>query len=149
MPCDAPQGCGCNDDLCYSIHMAAAIDRHQRQVGRNTQLVLLSTTTMSPTNYSLYCVPAAWVLSILPHFYAASVAGRGGKFDNTNPRNAAKNLESKLTKSDFGRYQRAEAAQQNGFENIALFATAVLVANQAKLPIDTVNTASFFYLASR
>lgn len=108
---------------------------------------------MSRTNYSLYCVPAAWVLSILPHFYAASVAGRGGKFDNTNPntnpRNAAKNLESKLTKSDFGRYQRAEAAQQNGFENIALFATAVLVANQAKLPIDTVNTASFFYLASR
>ena len=26
------------------------------------------------TSYALYTIPAAWVLSILPHFYAASLA---------------------------------------------------------------------------
>lgn len=31
---------------------------------------------------SLYTIPAAWVLSIAPHFYAASL----GKFDNKSPR---------------------------------------------------------------
>lgn len=44
---------------------------------------------------------------------------------------------------------RAEGAQQNGFENIGLFAAAVVVGNVAKLDNSTLNTLSYGYLASR
>lgn len=35
-----------------------------------------SSSAMSTTNYSLYTIPAVWLLSIAPHFYAASLAVR-------------------------------------------------------------------------
>ena len=44
---------------------------------------------------------------------------------------------------------RAEGAQQNGFENIGLFAAAVVIGNVAKLDNSTLNTLSGAYLASR
>lgn len=44
---------------------------------------------------------------------------------------------------------RAEGAQQNGFENIGLFAAAVVIGNVAKLDNWTLNSLSFGYLASR
>ncbi|KAF2758380.1 hypothetical protein EJ05DRAFT_499904 [Pseudovirgaria hyperparasitica] len=98
-------------------------------------------------NLSLYTIPAAWVLSIAPHFYAASL----GKFDNKQPRTYTKDSESdqsidKATKSTI---IRAEGAQQNGFENIGLFAAAVVIGNVAKLDNYTLNILSGSYLASR
>lgn len=48
-----------------------------------------------------------------------------------------------------GRIIRAEGAQQNGFENIGLFASAVLAGNLAGLPAATLNTLSGGYLVSR
>ena len=54
-----------------------------------------------------------------------------------------------MTKQQFGRYQRAESAQQNGFENLPLFAAAVIAANYAKLPTETINNSVAFYLGSR
>ncbi|CCG82564.1 Predicted protein [Taphrina deformans PYCC 5710] len=104
---------------------------------------------MSTTNYSLYTIPVAWVLSIAPHFYAASLANKVGKFDNTNPRNSTEKLKAKMSAAQLGMYQRAEAAQQNGFENIGLFAASVVAANVARVPVSTVNSLSLFYLASR
>jgi hypothetical protein len=44
---------------------------------------------------------------------------------------------------------RAEGAQQNGFENIGLFAAAVVIGNVAKLDNWTLNALSVGYLASR
>lgn len=44
---------------------------------------------------------------------------------------------------------RAEAAQTNGFENLAFFASAVVAANVAGVPTATLNTLSGGYLASR
>lgn len=44
---------------------------------------------------------------------------------------------------------RAEGAQQNGFENLALFAAAVVIGNVAKLDNWTLNALSYGYLASR
>jgi hypothetical protein len=38
---------------------------------------------------SLYTIPAAWVLSIAPHFYAASL----GKFDNKQPRTYTREID--------------------------------------------------------
>lgn len=44
---------------------------------------------------------------------------------------------------------RAEGAQQNGFENMGLFASAVVIGNVAKLDNWTLNALSGAYLASR
>ena len=54
-----------------------------------------------------------------------------------------------MSSAQFGRFQRAEAAQQNGFENIGLYAAAVVIANVARLPVSTLNTATLYYLVSR
>ncbi|CAF9910099.1 MAG: hypothetical protein GOMPHAMPRED_006954 [Gomphillus americanus] len=98
-------------------------------------------------NLSLYSIPAAWVLSIIPHFYAASL----GAFDNKSPRSYTKDAagDQKLDKSTKDAIIRAEGAQQNGFENIGLFAAAVVIGNVAKLDNSTLNTLSGAYLASR
>lgn len=54
-----------------------------------------------------------------------------------------------MSASQLATYQRAEAAQQNGFENIGLFAASVVAANVARVPVSTVNSLSLFYIASR
>ncbi|PWN40524.1 hypothetical protein IE81DRAFT_219877 [Ceraceosorus guamensis] len=46
-------------------------------------------------------------------------------------------------------YIRAEAAQQNGFENLPFFAAAIIAGNVAKLPVDFLNTAAIIYVVSR
>ncbi|EMF10590.1 uncharacterized protein SEPMUDRAFT_49896 [Sphaerulina musiva SO2202] len=98
-------------------------------------------------NYSLYTIPAAWVLSIAPHFYAASL----GKFDNKSPRAYTKesHADQSIDKATKERIVRAEGAQQNGFENIGLFAAAVVAGNMARLDNWTLNALTGGYLASR
>ncbi|KAF9700071.1 hypothetical protein EKO04_001286 [Ascochyta lentis] len=100
-----------------------------------------------PRNFSLYSIPAAWILSIAPHFYAASL----GKFDNKNPRTYTRDTESdqSIDKATKAKIVRAEGAQQNGFENLGLFAAAVVIGNVAKLDNSTLNTLAAAYLASR
>ena len=87
------------------------------------------------------------MLSIAPHFYAASL----GRFDNKNPRTYTRDTESdqSIDKATKATIIRAEGAQQNGFENLGLFAAAVVIGNVAKLPNETLNTLSAAYLASR
>lgn len=87
------------------------------------------------------------MLSIAPHFYAASL----GKFDNKNPRTYTRDTESdqSIDKATKATIVRAEGAQQNGFENLGLFAAAVVIGNVAKLPNETLNGLAAAYLASR
>jgi hypothetical protein len=107
------------------------------------------------------------VLSIAPHFYAVGL----GKFDNRNPRSYTREIDGDqsvdkgnnissldtlalsalLTASTATKAAivRAEGAQQNGFENIGLFAAAVVIGNVAKLDNWTLNALSAAYLASR
>lgn len=54
-----------------------------------------------------------------------------------------------MSAAQFGQYQRAEAAQQNGFENLGLFAAAIVAGNIAKLPASTLNTSAIVYLVGR
>ncbi|TID13833.1 hypothetical protein E2P81_ATG01763 [Venturia nashicola] len=100
-------------------------------------------------NLSLYTIPAAWVLAIAPHFYAASLGGN--KFDNKSPRTYTSSLASDQTLDQATKDAiiRAEGAQQNGFENLGLFAAAVLAGNYAKLDNSTLNWLSLGYLGSR
>lgn len=78
---------------------------------------------------SLYTIPAAWVVAIAPHFYAASLGGK--TFDNRSPRTYTASLKDTQTldAATKQRIIRAEGAQQNGFENVGLFAAAVVAAN--------------------
>jgi uncharacterized MAPEG superfamily protein len=107
----------------------------------------------STTNYSLYTIPAAWLLSILPHSYAIMLYSRSAhkRFDNCHPRSLTSKLEGDQTidKATKERIIRAEGAQQNGFENLAFYAAAVTAGNVAGLAPQTMNILSAAYLASR
>ncbi|TVY80324.1 hypothetical protein LSUE1_G004278 [Lachnellula suecica] len=99
-------------------------------------------------NFSLYAIPVAWVLAFAPHAYAASASK---VFDNRSPRTYVKTLEADQTidKATKDLIIRCEGAQSNGFENLGLFASAVVAANLAGLPAQTLNMLSGAYLVSR
>ncbi|MCJ1431158.1 hypothetical protein MMC27_000509 [Xylographa pallens] len=108
--------------------------------------------TMS-TNYSIYAIPAFWLLALLPHNYAiyTITAANNGQWDNSNPRSSTwdKKLQAAVPAACFRRYERAEAAHKNGMENLALFATAVVLGNMAALEAGTLNTVAGAVLALR
>lgn len=70
-----------------------------------------------------------------------------------SPRYALSELSSadKTDKNHVVKLQifRAKAAEANGFENLPVFAGAVLAANVAGVPVETLNALSAAYLASR
>lgn len=71
-------------------------------------------------------------------------------FDNASPRSfidRVRRLEKQTPTTK--RYLRAEAAQQNGHENLPLFAAALIVANYAGLSKSELNWTAGAYLASR
>lgn len=109
--------------------------------------------SLSTTNYSFYTIPAAWLLSILPHTYAIILYSISAhkRFDNCHPRSLISKLEGDQTidKRTKERIIRAEGAQQNGFENLAFYAAAVTAGNAAGLAPQTMNMLSGVYLASR
>lgn len=83
-------------------------------------------------NLSLIVPPLLWVNSILPHFYA--VALTGGNFTNRAPREYNASISRKQTKTPTDeKFLRAEAASQNGFENLAWASAAIVAANLAKV----------------
>ncbi|KAH6676252.1 hypothetical protein B0J14DRAFT_536564 [Halenospora varia] len=99
-------------------------------------------------NFSLYTIPAAWAIAFAPHVYATTASK---SFDPTCPRTYAKYLEKDVSidQATKDRIVRAEGAQTNGFENLGLFATAVLAGNLAGLEAKTLNMLSGSYLLSR
>ncbi|CZT11192.1 uncharacterized protein RAG0_15416 [Rhynchosporium agropyri] len=99
-------------------------------------------------NFSFYTIPAAWVIAFFPHPYAVSLSK---SFSNISPRTYVNGLKDDQTidQATKDRIIRAEGAQTNGFENLGLFATAVVAGNLAGLPSATLNTLSAGYLASR
>jgi uncharacterized MAPEG superfamily protein len=109
------------------------------------------------------------VIAFLPHAYAAA---QSKIFDNCSPQTYASLLEKDQTidkavsliailitslsnntsltaDQTKTRILRCEGAQTNGFENLGLFATAVLAGNLAGLPAQTLNALSGGYCLSR
>ncbi|GAA5942538.1 MAPEG family protein [Sporobolomyces koalae] len=105
------------------------------------------------TNYSFYAIPAMWATSIGAHFYAAALTKASNDlpdFDNVAPRDFLRRVQNQEKQSEVvKKYIRAEAAQQNGFENWAIFAGAVIAGNLAKLPTSYMNVFSSGYILSR
>ncbi|MCJ1370971.1 hypothetical protein MMC20_002186 [Loxospora ochrophaea] len=97
----------------------------------------------STPNYSLYSVLAFWAIAVAPHAYATHIAksANNGVWSNANPRGAKLNehLRKTIPAETFARYERAEAASKNGFENLPLFGIAIAFGNIAQLPASTLN----------
>lgn len=71
-----------------------------------------SSALTSGPNYSYYSIPAAWVVAMLPHFYAVGLAG--DKFKNTSPRQMFADLLAKKDKTALDKkIIRAESANYN------------------------------------
>ena len=107
-------------------------------------------------NPSVLAIPAYYVLSVLPHSYALSVATQGKvlEWDNRNPRSSTMKakLKDRLDADTFALYERAEACHANGMENLPLFAAAVILGNLAGLKKEGLGGMTGFagtYLAMR
>lgn len=104
-------------------------------------------------NISLFAVPAYWVLTMLPHQYAIVIITKAnnGRWENSNPRSS--NWDATLRKSIpaeiYGRYERAEAAHKNGFENLPIFVGAILAGNIAHLSTPLLNAFVIVYMILR
>jgi hypothetical protein len=71
-------------------------------------------------NLSILAIPTYYILSVLPHSYAISVATQGqvSKWDNRNPRSSdlKAKLKERLPRKTFAQYERLEACHANGME---------------------------------
>ena len=111
-------------------------------------LPFASSFASNAPNLSFYAIPAAWLVAIAPHFYA--VALTKGKFTNSSPRQYLADVKAKAVKTEEDKkYIRAEGAQLNGFENLPLFAAAIIAGNFAGVPAHELNRLAAGYLASR
>ncbi|GAA5904382.1 hypothetical protein JCM8208_004178 [Rhodotorula glutinis] len=104
-------------------------------------------------NYSLFSIPATYVLGMATHISAVRLAAKSSElpnFDNTAPRECIARIRALADKSaDARQYLRAEAAQLNIFEGLGVYAAAVLAGNWARLPISFLNKAALAYVAFR
>jgi uncharacterized MAPEG superfamily protein len=104
-------------------------------------------------NLSFYTIPVAWTVALLPHSYTIWLYQKSTSkpYDNRQPRNLVQTINSQpnLDADTKGRIARAQMAQQNGFENIGLFAAAVVAGNMAQLDVRLMNLLSVGYVVSR
>lgn len=92
---------------------------------------------LKTSNLSILAIPTYYLLALFPHAYALNVAtgGKPTKWDNRCPRSTTlkAQLKETLSESDFARYERSEACSANLYENLPLFASAVILGNMAGL----------------
>ncbi|CAF9928301.1 MAG: hypothetical protein HETSPECPRED_006798 [Heterodermia speciosa] len=102
-------------------------------------------------NYSLYAIPAFYVLNLAPHIYGVNILKKAnnGTADKANPRAHFQSLKTSTPREIYDRYQRAEAAHTNGFENLPLIAAAIICGNMARLDPSTLNTVAGVFLTLR
>ncbi|TRX94791.1 hypothetical protein FHL15_004252 [Xylaria flabelliformis] len=100
-------------------------------------------------NYSFYAIPLAWFIAAVPGMLSKSLGGTN--YDIATPRKFAENVEKdqKLDKPTKNKIFRCEAASANGQETLGLFVSAVIAANYAGVPVETMNSFAALYLGSR
>ncbi|KAI0481318.1 hypothetical protein GGR56DRAFT_629785 [Xylariaceae sp. FL0804] len=100
-------------------------------------------------NYSIYTIPAAFFLAMLPGGYGTSLAGHHR--DPSMPRGFVENVQKDDTidKKIKGRIFRSQAASANGFETLPLYVGGVVAANFSGVPVGTINALCAVYVVSR
>ncbi|MCJ1427719.1 hypothetical protein MMC29_005624 [Sticta canariensis] len=108
---------------------------------------------MASTNYSIYAIPAYFILSMLPHYYATSIiqAANNGHRNNSNPHSLGwhEKIQKSIPAKTFGRYERAKRAHENGMESMALFCASIILGNMAGQPAIGLNVNAGLFLAFR
>lgn len=108
---------------------------------------------LSQDNISLHTIPFVWLIALAPRFWArkAYYDVRKQDMDVRHPRDFAKSVanDDMLDERTRGRIIRAEAAVQNGIDNVGLFAAAIVAGNCAKLSTKTLNGLALGYVLSR
>ena len=108
---------------------------------------------LSKDNISLYTIPVCWAVALSPRIWGvvrySSAAKKG--MDARAPREFQKSIQSdaSLDSATKAKLQRADAAHNNGVENLALFTSAVVAGNAARLDVETLNNLSIAYIVSR
>ena len=111
---------------------------------------------MPTLNISLYLVPLAWLLAMLPRIYSLTTYASHSKAQNPdamkkNTRSITANVavDKTLSPQVRDRILRAESAMINGYDNLGFFAAAVCVGNVARLDVSLLNWLAAVYIGSR
>ncbi|KAI1659842.1 hypothetical protein F4813DRAFT_352130 [Daldinia decipiens] len=106
---------------------------------------------LKENNISWWTVPFAFVLALFPRIYFGILGSGSGVYDPKNPRRFVQSVRKStaLNNVTAARIERSEYALNNAFENLPLFAVAVLAANVGQLDLETRNLLSLLYLAIR
>src|SRR5436190_19190460 len=107
----------------------------------------MSIFNVNARNYSIYTIPAAWLLAqaVSPRVRLTSL----GLGHNVYPRDDLAKASANLSPAETAKLKRQEAAHVNGLENFPLFAAAMIVGNEAGLEARTLNLLGVGYLACR
>ncbi|WWC94502.1 hypothetical protein V866_001348 [Kwoniella sp. B9012] len=112
----------------------------------------LASTPGLKFNYSLFSVPAGWVVGMAPLWYAIGAANSAapGTYQNANPGESWNNLDSApLSQQLRGRIKRAVAANNNTHVNLPLFAAGLAAANASHVDSASLHLYSAGFLVSR
>ncbi|OJD36255.1 membrane-associated eicosanoid glutathione metabolism protein [Diplodia corticola] len=104
-------------------------------------------------HYAILSIPAMWLVSLYPHAHAVGLikSANNNRWDNANSKGHAwsATMQQSVPADVLARFERAEAAHRNGFENLPLFGLAVLSAEWAAVPEATVAVTAWTYVALR
>lgn len=107
---------------------------------------------MTP-NFSIYSIPAYYVLTLAPHVYSTAIVSRVSHkiYDNRNPRGTlqSQSIQKSVPQPTFLMYERARACHNNGMENMSLFIGAIILGNMANLDNETLNWGAGTFLVLR
>ncbi|KAF2648287.1 hypothetical protein K491DRAFT_699041 [Lophiostoma macrostomum CBS 122681] len=108
---------------------------------------------MSSTNYSLYTIPIAYVIGMVPRLFSIRTYSAASKktFPYKRPRTLLSLVQNdqSLDRATKNKILYAEAAHANSMENIAIFAAAVGTANAVGVDKEWVNAISAAYVVLR
>lgn len=108
---------------------------------------------LTTTNLSFETIPIVWLISIAPRFWSRRVYKKAvnKSMDVHHPREFSKTIanDKTLDARTQGQLLRAEAAVANGFDNIGLFAAAIVAGNAAGLDVKLLNGLTLGYALSR
>ncbi|WVW84217.1 hypothetical protein I302_106247 [Kwoniella bestiolae CBS 10118] len=112
----------------------------------------LASTPGLKFNYSLFAVPAGWVIGMAPLWWAVGAANSAapGTYDNANPGDSWNNLDSAPISPQLRkRLRRAIAANVNTHVNLPLFAAGLAAANASHVDSSSLHLYSAGFLLSR
>ncbi|SPO03030.1 uncharacterized protein DNG_05711 [Cephalotrichum gorgonifer] len=101
------------------------------------------------SNISLYTVPAAFILALIPGAYGSFLAV--DKVDLAYPRTFVPKItnDDSVTKETKLAILRAKATSENAWETLGFYASAVVAANVARVDTALLNGLTLTYIASR